>query len=1011
MTDQAQLITQLRFGIEQLSERNAQHEWEHLCRHFARMRICSNLLPATGPVQAGGDQGRDFETFRTYLGRSPLKGRSFVGLISEKPLAFACTLEAKRGLASKVRRDVETICSSGTSIEGIYMFCSRDLDISKRHQLQEWALGTYNIVLEILDGAAIAELLCNRELFWLAERYLQIPSELLPTISPAEEQDWYSRTLHKWQHETQPGRTFADFSEIRVAARDALGPFAYDSDGGPFARYTRAELPFWIEQLDMLAEHSSFNLLRRKAFYEASVLRLRGLGSLFGQEERLRLYFAEIPLLQDTNELTDANTLLTYLLPANELRTANLQDSEIATWRRALEQQVGVRLREAKRLGKMNERCALLEIRGYLALFSRYAERMINVTQALNHWSKLAKLVARAPLFPLEEFADLLSQSASFIGSHPNYEPLTETVDALVAKRFGAFKTAEKCLNRATAFREAGDLPRAMAQLHRAKVDWFAEETLEKCLLALHWLSHGYEEQGLHFAAKYYALSAAYLALFATDLRLKTLIARSLVQAAEQDYLMGAWHGFLELTEAAASVYPHFAHEPDADFNESHGILQHLVFYLSLLPVITKKLHPALETFAVQKSSSVIERLDLADVLEELQPTIEATWGGEDAQTLQETIEEQLAGPAWSDAGAIRRTQWKAHGVTWSVEWRNEYKTTMVVEEFLATLQIFLSDLANYDLCLLRSTVHATIKIASGSSGSSHGFKGFDTRFEPSNAQRSAIIMLPPYQSFRDGRLSREDIDVGILGVINSLLCEISLLPYDRFYKILNERFSQGLKNKLLIGTSYNECLRVFVAEERFEKSQRWSKAPIVLPAPFTSRLPEALAWVAGPGPGYTPEAAEEQIKNRYRAFALPIGRTLQRLVRARGFQEAVSNLRADGWKDWHILGAIFNITLNYRLNHRSIGSLTPQSAKAYIKHITSNPEPDDALEVPLEEFDEAKLRQTIPIYMMSCLQTYGLELHQLTPDLAGVEDFLAHRYNFWTDDAEHEELFVIKRE
>src|SRR5688500_18998538 len=109
MSDQAQLAAQIRFALEQLSERNAQHEWEHLCRHLTRERICAHVLPATGPVQGCGDQGRDFETFRSFLTRNPLRGRAFVGLISEKPLAFACTLEKR--LAPKIKRDVTTIIS------------------------------------------------------------------------------------------------------------------------------------------------------------------------------------------------------------------------------------------------------------------------------------------------------------------------------------------------------------------------------------------------------------------------------------------------------------------------------------------------------------------------------------------------------------------------------------------------------------------------------------------------------------------------------------------------------------------------------------------------------------------------------------------------------------------------------------------------------------------------------------------------------------------------------------
>ena len=220
MPDNAQLIGQIRFAIEQLSERNAEHEWEHLCRHLARARICSNILPATGPVQAGGDQGRDFETFRTFLAKSPLSSRAFVGLISDKPIAFACTIEKPDGINSKVRNDVTTIMSSGTRPETIYEFCACDVPVSKRHKLQEWARTNFEVHLEIFDGAAVAEFLCDRELFWLAERYLQLPSELLPSLPVGEaKKDWYAATLEKWRRETQPAQTFAHFSEIRSAAR------------------------------------------------------------------------------------------------------------------------------------------------------------------------------------------------------------------------------------------------------------------------------------------------------------------------------------------------------------------------------------------------------------------------------------------------------------------------------------------------------------------------------------------------------------------------------------------------------------------------------------------------------------------------------------------------------------------------------------------------------------------------------------------------------------------------
>lgn len=82
MANLDQIIAQIRFQLEQLSAKNAHHDFEHLCRHMTRARICTNILPATGPVSAGGDQCRDFETFRTYLGTTSIADSTFI-----KPVA------------------------------------------------------------------------------------------------------------------------------------------------------------------------------------------------------------------------------------------------------------------------------------------------------------------------------------------------------------------------------------------------------------------------------------------------------------------------------------------------------------------------------------------------------------------------------------------------------------------------------------------------------------------------------------------------------------------------------------------------------------------------------------------------------------------------------------------------------------------------------------------------------------------------------------------------------------
>ncbi len=175
-----QVIAQIRFQLEQLSAKNAHHEFEHLCRYLARARICSNILPATGPVSKGGDQGRDFETFKSYLEHNLPYGSGFIGLISGGPVAFACTLTRAERIRTKIRADVEAIVTSGNPVVGIHIFCAVDVQVSERHALQNWARDEYNVHLEVYDGQALAELLAEPDLFWIAERYLHVPFEIYP---------------------------------------------------------------------------------------------------------------------------------------------------------------------------------------------------------------------------------------------------------------------------------------------------------------------------------------------------------------------------------------------------------------------------------------------------------------------------------------------------------------------------------------------------------------------------------------------------------------------------------------------------------------------------------------------------------------------------------------------------------------------------------------------------------------------------------------------------------------
>src|SRR5215213_9646580 len=134
MATRRELTEIIRFGLSQLGAQNQHHDFEHIARHIARNRIASNILPATGPVAGRGDQGRDAETFRTYLLENPLKGSAFVGLVADKPIAFACTIQ-QDALPRKIQQDVETITASGIPVASIHYFTVANVRSGDRHKL------------------------------------------------------------------------------------------------------------------------------------------------------------------------------------------------------------------------------------------------------------------------------------------------------------------------------------------------------------------------------------------------------------------------------------------------------------------------------------------------------------------------------------------------------------------------------------------------------------------------------------------------------------------------------------------------------------------------------------------------------------------------------------------------------------------------------------------------------------------------------------------------------------
>jgi hypothetical protein len=104
----------------------------------------------------------------------------------------------------------------------------------------------------------------------------------------------------------------------------------------------------------------------------------------------------------------------------------------------------------------------------------------------------------------------------------------------------------------------------------------------------------------------------------------------------------------------------------------------------------------------------------------------------------------------------------------------------------------------------------------------------------------------------------------------------------------------------------------------------------------------------------YNEEFEREQIKSRYLNTPKAIHYTLERLRQSPEFPKTLQRLRVEGWKDWHVLLAIFNGVLNWHIARAGANTDFQRTVKerdAVFRRLMKEGEAADDPPVPLEEF------------------------------------------------------------
>lgn len=961
----------IRFQLSELAGTNAHHEFEQLCFHLARKRIFPNIIPSTGPVSAGGDQGSDFETFEVGSGTSA----PFFAKASDEKVVFACSLE--KNYRKKIREDLASIAKAQPSATNVKFFSNGRIAVGVRHKLQDYAKGAHGIELEVFDSFAISDLLADPEVFWIATRFLSIPSEVF-LAGPVAKGGCYEDAKNLKVNPAQ--LTPADFFTITRAVRYATSHHALHSD-----------LPSLIQKLRIFRAKQFLGIARR-AFYEEFVASLRGLEFVKDCTAGLEEYLATVTSLTDAGEMQDAAVLMHYAVGAQKRGLLNISLDQIVKWRTTLMERIHVLLGEDVSPGR---RSSLLDVAAFLTLLdwvdevakdehadvrvlaSRSAERAFAI------WHKMLKHVRESPMFPLELFARRLARFVADYGEVGGYKELSEETDRLLASRVGQHKIGEQAYERATTYYRAGRLLEAIDQFHSAHTSSFTRETALETVYIPLFLAMCYAEAGLSAAAKYYALASSFAAFKIDEDDLRPHIYRGLAEAAACDHANGASLGFFLTLRATVFVASQFSTSGSNNIQDFEW--GRLYFYAVILTYgasfVSKKL-------AEHLVDNLLPSVGLKELYEEALP--EAKHFFESCMNYSDFAKkaiDQGVPPPFGDVLAVRKFSWQQLGVKWHVEWENNYQTTVIAEGFVAMIQILLTDLRKIELSLFPTEVNIAIEVDSDK------LRIEDT---PSNERVIRKVFLP------EKGITPELV----FGVATTILKVVSAYTHDQFLTIIQQRMRLGLPQKTSPHAPYDVLFREFYLEDEYEALHKLSVGSGLDVPSFTAETHEGLNGPSGIHKDYDPDKSRQAIENRYRNSMALLKHTLPRLMKDKTFPLTVVALRNAGWKDWHILLALGGVRLNFVMDQVLPKTASASEHKKVFKELLDRDELESDPAPPPELFTSDKLRFALKLSQLSTLTGMGFDCWQETPVTDAVDAFL-RRFNYWTDDVTHVDPFL----
>ncbi|WP_111308861.1 hypothetical protein [Confluentibacter sediminis] len=413
-------------------------------------------------------------------------------------------------------------------------------------------------------------------------------------------------------------------------------------------------------------------------------------------------YFQIVPKsVNDPLTIEESVNIYSIIRSANHVfESINIDKATFDKWLNDMENVILLKLKTAK----VNTNCSYLESLSMIEFNLKNWDDENKIKGYTKAISILKQIVAVSGEAGQYNYSNLLIRINEFLraffklGLSEEYpevinelEDISTDLASIVSKREANFSLAVQFRTRGIDYlkysKNSKDMLRSFDYFHRAKALLFKNETKDSFVLVLLNICQVYMGIGFNYAAKYYALAAFFYSI--QDEELFKRVTKSVSFICKIDFQNGTWFNFLMDYEKfivfTGELNPEWDINVNADLRE---VLLDYAFVLYSIPYIGPELG-VLVNHQIKELGWVKE--------EYMDMFIDGL--SENLKTKDEVIRlarSKLVDFPLNDIGKERNIQFNAYGVTWNIQFENNYKSCSNGEEFCAILQILLSELKTH---------------------------------------------------------------------------------------------------------------------------------------------------------------------------------------------------------------------------------------------------------------------------------------------------------------------------